>query len=185
MTENPGPPDSQQFVRAVPEGDDRERLVCAQCGVVHYENPKIVVGVVPYTGDGRVLLCRRNIPPRKSTWTMPAGYMELGETAEHGAKREAWEEAGADVVLENLIGTYSIPHIAQVQLIYRGRLINPETVEAGPESETVELVPWAAVPWDELSFPSVRWALTHFAETYADPVIQPRENPDRPDPETA
>ncbi|SDF90466.1 ADP-ribose pyrophosphatase YjhB, NUDIX family [Limimonas halophila] len=175
---DPERPARTGFVRRIPEGDDRHRLVCGDCGFIHYENPKIVVGAVCYAPDERILLCRRNIEPRLGTWTMPAGYMELGEAAETGAAREAWEEAGADIAIESLLGVYSIPHIGQVHLIYRARLLNPETIEAGPESAELILVPWGDIPWAELSFPSVRWALTHFRDTYHQHAFPPRENPE-------
>ena len=137
--------------------DDRDRFVCKSCGTVHYVNPKIVVGSVCTFGD-RLLLCRRAIDPRSGFWTIPAGYMELGETAEEGAVREAWEEAGARITIDGLLAVYSIRRIDQVQLLYRARLLDPD-VRAGPESLEVMLAPWEAIPWDELAFPTVRWIL--------------------------
>jgi ADP-ribose pyrophosphatase YjhB (NUDIX family) len=145
-----------------PEGDDRERHVCTGCGTVHYLNPKIVVGSV-CLHQGRLLLCRRAIPPRAGFWTIPAGYLELGETAEEGARREAWEEARARIELEGLLAVYSVPRIDQVQLLYRARLLDP-SVAAGPESLEVELVDWASIPWEELAFPTVRWILERARE---------------------
>lgn len=111
------------FVRSIPDGDNRERLVCADCGYVAYENPKIVVGSVVVSGD-KVLMCRRAIDPRKGFWTLPAGYMELGETIAEGAMREAQEEAEADIVLDGLLGVFSIARIGQVQMIFRARFAN-------------------------------------------------------------
>ena len=143
----------------VPAGDDRERVVCPACGTVHYQNPKIVVGSVCLLGE-RLLLCRRAIPPRRGFWTIPAGYLELGESAEAGALREAWEEARARIELEGLMAVYSVERIGQVQLLYRARLLH-EDVAAGPESLEVRLVGWDEVPWDELAFPTVRWILDH------------------------
>jgi ADP-ribose pyrophosphatase YjhB (NUDIX family) len=143
-----------------PPGEDRDRLVCGACGTVHYENPKVIVGSVCTAPDGRVLVCRRAIEPRAGFWTIPAGFLELGETAEEGALREAWEEARARIEIEGLIAVYSVPRIGQVQLLYRARLIEPEAVEAGPESLEVRLVGWDEVPWDELAFPTVRWILS-------------------------
>ncbi len=145
--------------RRRPEGDDRDRHVCPACGTVHYQNPKIVVGSVCMLGD-RVLLCRRAIPPRAGFWTIPAGFMELGETAEAGAMREAWEEARARIELEGLLAVYSVARIDQVQLLYRARLLDA-AVEPGPESLEVVLVGWDAIPWDELAFPTVGWILAH------------------------
>lgn len=170
------PYDPANFTRRVPDGDDRERLVCDDCGFIQYENPKIVVGTVAYWED-RILLCRRAIEPRSGYWTLPAGYLELGEDAEAGARREAWEEARAQLAIEQLLAVYSIPRISQVQLIYRARLTSPE-VAAGPESREVALFPPGAVPVDEIAFPSVHWALAHFRETRAHSVFAPRSNPE-------
>src|SRR4029079_16911398 len=100
-------------VRAIPEGDDRERMVCADCGYVLYDNPKIVVGSVPRWGE-RILLCRRAIHPRLGYWALPAGYLELTESTSAGAEREAWEEACAKIVIEGLLAIYDIPRISQV-----------------------------------------------------------------------
>lgn len=148
---------ADRFVRRVPEGDDRERLTCADCGYVAYENPKVVVGSIVET-DGGILLCRRAIHPRRGYWTIPAGYMEMGETVEEGAQREAWEEARARIVIDGVLAVYSIARIGQVQVIFRARLAEPGFA-AGPESLEVAVVPWSDIPWDDLAFPSVRWAL--------------------------
>lgn len=169
-TEKPSPPipaittieDGGPRVRTVPEGDNMERLVCPDCGFVNYENPKIVVGTVA-TWEDRILLCRRNIPPRKGYWTIPAGYMELNETTEAGARREAMEEAQADLAVLHVLAIYNIPRISQVQIIYRGTLTTPN-VATGPESQEVAFFDWSEIPWDDLAFPSVHWALNHFAD---------------------
>ena len=170
MTAKPGP-----SIRAVPDGDDRERLVCPDCGFVQYDNPKIVVGAVVTSGD-RVLLCRRAIPPRKGFWTLPAGYLELNESALDGARREAWEEARATIAIDALLAVYNIPRISQVQLIWRARLAS-ETFEPGPESLEVKLFGWDELPWDALAFPSVRWALGHAREVGDAAVFATRGNP--------
>jgi NADH pyrophosphatase NudC (nudix superfamily) len=102
-----------EFVRRIPQGDNSERLVCADCGYVAYENPKVVVGSVVVAGDA-VLMCRRAIEPRRGFWTLPAGYLELGETLEEGAAREAWEVARAEIVLDGILGVFSISRIGQV-----------------------------------------------------------------------
>jgi ADP-ribose pyrophosphatase YjhB (NUDIX family) len=149
-------------VRRVPEGDNRERLVCADCGFIQYENPKVVVGSVARWGD-KLLLCRRAIPPRKGFWTLPAGYLELNETASDGAVREAWEEARARIAIDALLAVYNIPRISQVQLIFRAELTSPD-VEAGPESAEVGLFTWDEIPWKDIAFPSVHWALGHWRE---------------------
>jgi ADP-ribose pyrophosphatase YjhB (NUDIX family) len=146
-------------VRAVPDGDDRERLICRDCGFVNYENPKIVTGAVVVEA-GKVLLCRRAIEPRRGYWTIPAGYLELNETVEAGARREAYEEAGVRLVLDGLLAVYNIPRISQVQLIYAARLAEPG-IEAGPESLEVRFFGWDEIPEDEIAFPSVHWALAH------------------------
>jgi ADP-ribose pyrophosphatase YjhB (NUDIX family) len=166
---------SASFSRAVPPGDDRERLVCDACGHVHYENPKIVVGSVS-TWQGRILMAKRAIPPRTGYWTLPAGYLELNETPEAGAAREAWEEARARIALDGLLAVYSIPRISQVQLIYRGRLTSSE-IGVGPESMDVALYDWSDIPWDALAFPSVRWALGHALEIGDATHFTPRGNP--------
>jgi ADP-ribose pyrophosphatase YjhB (NUDIX family) len=143
----------------VPAGDDRERHVCPACATVHYHNPKVVVGSVCTLGD-RLLLCRRAIEPRLGYWTIPAGYLELGESAEAGALREAWEEARARIELEGLLAVYSVERIGQVQLLYRARLLHAD-VAAGPESLEVRLLGWDEIPWADLAFPTVRWILEH------------------------
>jgi len=176
MTDGSAPFDPlTAFVRRVPEGDDRERLVCPDCGFVNYENPKIVVGSVTLWGS-RILLARRAIHPRRGYWTLPAGYLEQHESAEQGALREAWEEARARIEIDQLLAVYSIPRISQVQLIYRARLLSPD-VSAGEESLEVGLFEWDDIPWDEIAFPSVRWALDHHRELLGEPVFAPRSNP--------
>jgi ADP-ribose pyrophosphatase YjhB (NUDIX family) len=152
---------------ARPEGDDRERHVCSSCGMIHYRNPRVVVGALCSWGD-RILLCRRAIEPRAGFWTIPAGYLELGESAEEGARREAWEEARADIEIEGLIAVYSVPRAEQVQLLYRARLLHPK-VEPGPESLDVRLVGWTEIPWNELAFPTVDWVLRRGRELHTKP----------------
>jgi ADP-ribose pyrophosphatase YjhB (NUDIX family) len=163
------------FVKRIPEGDTRSRLVCDTCGFVRYENPKIVVGSVVAHG-GRILLCRRAIDPRSGFWTLPAGYLELNETAAEGAAREAYEEATARIEIDRLLAVYSIPRISQVQLIYRASLLDPD-IKPGPESTEVGLFEWEEIPWKEIAFPSARWALGHFRETVGLQDFAPRGNP--------
>ncbi len=163
------------FIRTVPEGDDRERLVCADCGHIAYENPKIVVGSVATLGD-RLLICRRAIEPRKGFWTLPAGYLELHETPEEGAVREAVEEASAAIEIDRLLAVFSIPRLSQVQLIFRARLASPE-IAPGPESTDVRLVHWEEIPWDEIAFPSVRWSLDAWRQTRGEVDFAPLGNP--------
>lgn len=149
--------------RRMPIDDDRERLVCTDCGFINYVNPKIVVGAVAVWED-KILLCRRAIEPRVGWWTLPAGYMEERETVMEGAMREAWEEARARIEIDRLLAVYNIPRISQVQMIHRAKLLSPD-VSAGPESQEVGLFTWAEIPWDELAFPTVTWALQHWYET--------------------
>ena len=171
VAENPGGPTTLR----VPEGDNRERLVCLSCGFVLYRNPKVVVGAV-IEHDGRVLLCRRAIDPRKGFWTIPAGYLELAETAAEGARREAREEAGAEIVLDGMLAVYSIPRISQVQVIYAARLVRPDFAP-GVETLEARLAAWADIPWAELAFPSVRWALEHWRERATQGDTTTRTNP--------
>ncbi len=154
------PPVQPNFKLVVPEGDDRTRRTCATCGFVDYVNPRIVVGTV-VEDQGRILMCRRAIEPRRGYWTLPAGYLEEGESAEAGAAREAWEEARARLEVLGLLAVYSIPRISQVQLMYRGRLAQPGFA-AGPESLEVALFGWDQIPWSDIAFPSVHWALAHY-----------------------
>lgn len=162
-----------RFVRRIPEGDDRERLTCPDCGHVAYENPKIVVGSVIAEGD-EVLLCRRAIEPRSGFWTLPAGYMEMGETVEEGARREAWEEARVRIALDGVLAVYSIARIGQVQVIFRARFAEPGFA-AGPESLEVRRFAWDDIPWEEIAFPSVRWALKAWRQAENGTVVL---NPD-------
>ncbi len=166
------------FTRAVPDGDTHERDVCAACGFIAYQNPKVVVGSV-VVADGKVLMCRRAIEPRKGFWTLPAGYMELGETVEEGAAREAMEEAGADIAIEGILGVFSIARIGQVQVIFRARFggDGAPRFAAGPESLEVGLFGWDEIPWDQLAFPSVRWALDAWRAIGAEPLGQAASNP--------
>lgn len=152
----------QRFERMVPVGDDRERNVCANCDYVAYENPKIVVGSVASFG-GAVLLCRRAIEPRRGFWTLPAGYLEMGESVEQGALREAWEEARCRLTIDRILAVYSVPSISQVQILFRARLAKSE-FSPGPESAAVELFGWEDIPWAGIAFPTVAWALQQWKE---------------------
>jgi ADP-ribose pyrophosphatase YjhB (NUDIX family) len=163
------------FIRTVPTGDDRERLTCQDCGFVAYENPKVIVGSV-VSVDDRILLCRRAIEPRHGFWTLPAGYMELAETVEEGAQREAWEEARARIAIEGVLAIYSIARIGQVQVIFRAGLATPG-FEAGPESLEVRLFEWDEIPWDQLAFPSVHWSLRQWRAMQGRPLGAPAMNP--------
>ncbi len=166
------------FIRAIPEGDNRERDVCAKCGHIAYANPKVVVGAVVVSG-GAVLLCRRAIEPRRGYWTLPAGYMELGETLEEGAAREVREEAEAEIAIEGILGMFSIARIGQVHVIFRAGFADPDRPHhgAGVESLETRLFAWDSIPWDEIAFPSVRWALDAWRAGHANPLGIPAGNP--------
>jgi ADP-ribose pyrophosphatase YjhB (NUDIX family) len=144
----------------IPEDDNRERAVCPSCSHVHYINPLNVVGTLPVWED-KVLLCRRNIEPRKGLWTLPAGFMEMGETTAEGACRETDEEAGARI---ELLGLYSILNVVpagQVHFFYRARLLDTH-FQPGPETIEARLFGEADIPWDELAFKTVRMTLERF-----------------------
>ncbi|WP_374433602.1 NUDIX hydrolase [Inhella sp.] len=143
-----------------PPEDNRERAVCTDCGQIHYENPTNVVGTLPLAPDGRVLLCRRAIEPQRGRWTLPAGFMELGESVAEGALRETLEEAGARVELLGLMSLLNVTRIGQVHLFYRARLLDLDFAP-GPESLEVALFHFAEIPWDELAFRTVRATLEH------------------------
>ena len=138
----------------IPPDDNRERATCTACGSVFYENPLNVVGTVPAWHD-QLLLCRRAIEPRYGLWTLPAGFLELGETTEAGALRETDEEAGARVELQGLFSVLNVVRVGQVHLFYRARLLDT-AFAPGPESIEARLFAEAEVPWDELAFRTVR-----------------------------
>ena len=159
---------SHHFFTEIPEGDNRPRRVCQECGWIDYVNPKIVVGAV-CTWEDKILMCRRAIEPSKGLWTVPAGYLEVRESCEDGARREVQEEACAEVEIESLLAVYSLPHISQVQMMYKARMLSAD-FGVGEESEEVELVTWNEIRWDELAFRTVTWALRHYRE------VEGREN---------
>jgi len=147
----------------VPEGDNRPRYVCGACGTIHYQNPKVVVGSIPEWED-RILLCRRAIEPRLGLWTLPAGFMERGETTQDGAARETLEEARARVEVLGLYTLFNLPHIDQVYLLFRGRLLDLD-FGPGPESLEVRLFREEEIPWGGLAFAVVKETLKlYFAD---------------------
>ena len=148
------------LVHEIPTGDDRHRHVCRECNTIHYQNPRIITGCLPLHED-KVLLCRRAIQPRHGFWTLPAGFMENGETTTEGALRESWEEAQATIELDDLYTLFNLPHINQVYMFYRGRLANLD-FKAGVESLDVQLFKEDEIPWDELAFPVVNRTLTFY-----------------------
>ncbi|PIE18005.1 MAG: NUDIX hydrolase [Proteobacteria bacterium] len=164
------------FSIQVPEGDNRKRSVCDICGFIDYMNPKIVVGLVCSWREDELLLCRRAIEPQVGFWTLPAGYLECGEAPDVGACREAEEEAGAQVEIDQLLAVYTVHRISQVQMFYRARLRTSKLV-CGPESQEVGLFRYEQVPWGELAFPTVHWALRHHREVRKKAVFAPFSNP--------
>jgi ADP-ribose pyrophosphatase YjhB (NUDIX family) len=144
----------------VPAGDNRPRYVCKACGQIHYENPRVVVGCVPEF-EGSILLCRRAIEPRHGFWTVPAGFMELGETLAEAAIRETWEEAEAQVELGALFAIVDVVHARQVHVFFRGALAEAH-YGAGEETLEARLFRAEQIPWVDIAFPSVRIALEQY-----------------------
>ncbi|MHB1117307.1 NUDIX hydrolase [Sideroxydans sp.] len=144
-----------------PQDDNRERYVCSACDTIHYQNPKIIVGAIPEWEDGRILLCLRAIEPRHGLWTLPAGFMENGETVTQGAARETLEEANARVDIHELLGLYNLPYINQVQMLFRATLLDLD-FSPGVESLDVQLFKEEDIPWEQLAFRPVRYALEHY-----------------------
>lgn len=139
--------------RRVPSGDNRERFICDDCETIHYQNPRVVTGCL-VTWQERVLLCKRAIDPRAGMWTLPAGFLENGETTQEGAARETWEEARARVRVHDLYTMFSLPHISQVYLFYRAELVDG-TFAAGEETVDAALFAEDDIPWTELAFPVI------------------------------
>lgn len=142
------------------DGDTKSRAICTACQTVHYENPLMVVGTVPYWGD-RVLLCKRNIEPRWGKWTLPAGFMELNETVAEGAARETVEEAGAEFDMEGFFSLVNVPRVGQVHMFYLAKLLSDQF---DPGHETIEtgLFTEDEIPWDELAFKTVAETLKRY-----------------------
>jgi ADP-ribose pyrophosphatase YjhB (NUDIX family) len=148
--------------RGIPADDDRERDICSACATIHYHNPKVIVGCIP-EHNGRILMCKRAIEPRYGFWTLPAGFMENGETTAEGAARETWEEAAAIAEQPELYRIFDVPHISQVYIFYRCGVVDGR-YGVGPESLETDLVLPEDIPWDNLAFPVVRELLTEFIE---------------------
>jgi ADP-ribose pyrophosphatase YjhB (NUDIX family) len=146
--------------RVPDDGDTKERAVCPACHTIHYENPLNVVGTVPHFGE-RVLLCKRNIEPRWGKWTLPAGFMELGETTAEGAARETDEEAGAQFEMEELFSVMNVPRVGQVHLFYRAKLLSDQ-FNPGVETIEAKLFTEDEIPWDEIAFRTVKETLEHY-----------------------
>jgi ADP-ribose pyrophosphatase YjhB (NUDIX family) len=148
-------------VHRIPDdGDTRERAVCPACHTIHYQNPLNVVGTVPYLGD-KVLLCKRNIEPRRGKWTLPAGFMEMHETTAEGAARETVEEAGAEFEMEEMFSILNVARVAQVHFFYRAQLLS-DRFDPGYETTEARLFTEADIPWDEIAFRTVKETLEHY-----------------------
>lgn len=148
------------LARIIPPDDNRVRDVCLQCGSVHYQNPRNVVGVIPIWED-KILLCKRAIEPRYDTWTLPAGFMELKESTAEGALREADEEAGVKLELAQLFTLIDVPEAGQVHIYYLAKVLSPE-LNPGPESLEAKFFDFDEIPWDNLSFRTVSSTIEHY-----------------------
>ena len=151
---------SQPISHKIPDGDNRRRFVCDHCDLIHYQNPRVIAGCLPVFGE-RVLLCRRAIEPRMGYWTLPAGFLENGETTSDGALRETREEANANARIIELYTLFSLPHISQVYMFFRAELLDLN-FSAGEESLEVELFSEQDIPWENLAFPAIDKTLKHF-----------------------
>lgn len=151
----------------VPEGDHQRRHICPVCDHIQYFNPRVIVGCVPEWEDGRILMCRRDIEPRRGLWTFPAGFLELGESTAQGAGREAMEESQADVEVGELFAVINVPYVSQVYMVHRGRLRTPHHGPTPESSETV-LMREDEIPWGEIAFPTIWHSLKfYFADRAA------------------
>lgn len=146
----------------VPEGDHLPRYVCGKCDRIHYQNPNMVTGCL-IEQEGRVMLCRRGIEPRKGYWNLPCGFLENEETVQQGAKREVYEETGAAVKLDTLLTVYNLPHANQVYLIFLAQMTDPH-YHLTPESTAIEFFKPEDIPWSEIAFSSNSFALKHWIE---------------------
>lgn len=153
---------SAALIYQVPDDDNLRRYICTVCDVVHYQNPKIVAGCLP-VWENQVLLCKRAIEPRFGYWTLPAGFMELGETTMEGAMRETFEEANARVEVESLFAVFNLPHVDQVYMMFRSRLLDLD-FSPGIESQAVQLYKEEDIPWNELAFTTIRETLRLYYE---------------------
>ncbi|KAB2318161.1 NUDIX hydrolase [Betaproteobacteria bacterium SCN1] len=149
-----------RVVLRIPDGDHLPRYICPACGTIHYQNPKMVVGCIPAWED-KILLCRRAIEPKYGLWTLPAGFMENGETTLEGAARETWEEAGARIEIGSLYTLFNLPHINQVYLMFHARLLDLD-FQPGVESLETRLFDESEIPWDKIAFRTVHATLEHY-----------------------
>ena len=144
----------------IPEGDDRERHCCDNCGYIHYFNPRVIVTCLP-RWENKIMLCRRGIEPRLGFWTIPGGFMELDETTEQGAVRETWEETKAKVNIDRLFGVYNMPQINQVYFVYLASLTEPK-FELTPESTEIRFFEASEIPWDDIAFRVIEKSLRQY-----------------------
>jgi len=170
------PDELKNFSKRIPESDNLVRDVCDTCGFIGFQNPKLVVGVVVTADDGRFLLCKRAIEPRAGFWAIPTGYQELNETPEDGAIRETMEKANAKILIDQVLAIYSITRLSQIQIIYRVKL-KGNSYSAESESTEVDLYHWADIPWEDIAFPSVHWALQQFNSLIGNDSFAPFGNP--------
>ena len=168
-----GHPTQQQ----TPDGDNRQRAVCTACHTIHYVNPRIIAGTLPmftHQGQEQMLLCKRAIEPRKGYWTLPAGFMEQGETLEVGAERETMEEAGIDIKCGQLLSSISVPHISQVHIFFLTHMQSPEHATSTSESLEVKLFNIEDIPWDDIAFPTVKQTMELYLEDRKNNKIETR-----------
>ena len=154
---------SSRIHQTIPEGDNRPRFFCPDCQITHYQNPNMVVGCIAEK-EGKILLAKRNIEPRKGYWNLPCGFLEMNETVEEGAMREVWEETGAEVDILDLHTVYNLPHAQQVYLIFSAKVTNQDLEESTPESEVVRFFEPDQIPWTEMAFSSNTFALIRYLE---------------------
>jgi len=166
------------MIQRIPHDDDHVRAVCSQCDHIHYENPKMVVGTIPVSGD-KILMCRRDIEPRKGKWTLPAGYLENGESVQDGAVRETLEETRARVALMGPYRMYNILFVDQIYMMFRATLLS----DFGPTSESIEVCLFSEdeIPWDEIAFEVIRRTLKDFFRDYACSKTDPEYQVDQDD----
>ena len=155
---------SHKLQLKIPDDDNRKRLVCPSCSYIHYENPKIIVGVLPYYNN-KILLCQRSIDPGYGLWTIPSGFMECNESVEEGAKREAFEEVGITCSDLNLFVIYSIPSISQVYMLFTSEL-GSDQFAVGPETLSAQFFLFNDLPWDDIAFSSVTFSLKKFIANF-------------------
>ena len=153
---------SNKIVFTIPAGDHLQRFVCQNCETIHYQNPNLVVGAIA-THQGKILLAKRDIEPRKGFWNLPCGFLENDETVEEGAVREVLEETGAMIHLGELHTVFNLPNVNQIYMIFRATMLN-DHFHKTPESAEVKLVDPNDIPWDEIAFESNRFALERYVE---------------------